>query len=58
MWYSQSMTVEPQNENEDTEFQLLGLPINDDSHALRSREPFELLVSQFVDELRNGKSHP
>ena len=55
MWYSQSMTGEPQNENEDTEFQLLGLPVNDDSHALRSREPFELLVSQFVDELRNGK---
>jgi len=39
----------------DTEFHLLGLPTNDDSHALRSREPFELLVSQFVDELRTGK---
>jgi len=42
-------------ENEDTEFQLLGLPVNDDSHTLRSREPFEVLVSQFVDELRQGK---
>jgi serine/threonine protein kinase len=42
-------------DNGDTEFQLLGLPTNDDSHALRSREPFELLVSQFVDELRTGK---
>ena len=41
--------------NEDTEFQLLGVPVNDDSHALRSREPFELLVSQFVEELRHGK---
>ncbi len=39
----------------DTEFQLLGLPTNDDSHALRSREPFELLVTQFVEELRTGK---
>lgn len=41
--------------NGDTEFQLQGLPTNDESHALRSREPFELLVSQFVDELRTGK---
>ena len=39
----------------DTEFQLLGLPTHDDSHALRSREPFELLVTQFVEELRTGK---
>jgi hypothetical protein len=49
------MNVPSSAENEDTEFQLLGLPVNDDSHALRSREPFELLVSQFVDELRHGK---
>ena len=32
------------------------MPVHDDSHALRSREPFELLVSQFVDELRHGKN--
>ncbi len=49
------MTFHSPAENEDTDFQLLGLPINDDSHALRSRDPFELLVSQFVDELRYGK---
>lgn len=49
------MTGEPSNDSDATDFQLLGLPVNDDSHALRSREPFELLVSQFVDELRNGK---
>ena len=49
------MNVPSPADNEDTDFQLLGLPVNDDSHTLRSREPFELLVSQFVDELRNGK---
>lgn len=42
-------------ENEDTDFQLLGLPVSDESHSLRSREPFEVLVSQFVEELRHGK---
>jgi eukaryotic-like serine/threonine-protein kinase len=51
------MSLPPPTDDSDTEFQLLGLPTNDDSHALRSREPFELLVSQFVDELRSGK-HP
>ena len=49
------MNVPSPAENEDTGFQLLGMPVHDDSHALRSREPFELLVSQFVDELRHGK---
>lgn len=49
------MSVPSPAENEDTEFQLLGVPVSDDSHVLRSREPFELLVSQFVDELRHGK---
>ncbi|MEZ6033886.1 MAG: serine/threonine-protein kinase [Planctomycetaceae bacterium] len=49
------MNVPSPAENEDTEFQLLGMPVSDDSHVLRSREPFELLVSQFVDELRQGK---
>ena len=49
------MNVPSPADNQDTDFQLLGLPVNDDSHMLRSREPFELLVSQFVDELRHGK---
>ncbi len=49
------MSVPSPAENEDTEFQLLGLPVNDESHSLRSREPFEVLVSQFVEELRHGK---
>ena len=49
------MNVPLPADNEDTDFQLLGLPVNDDSHTLRSREPFELLVSQFVDELRHGR---
>lgn len=40
---------------EDTDFHLLGLPSEDEGHALRSRVPFELLATQFVDELRAGK---
>ena len=40
--------------NEDTTFQLLGLPKVVDEHGLRSREPFEVLASQYVDELRKG----
>ncbi len=48
------MTDEPEG-SEDTEFQLLGLPLQDESHRLRSREPFELLASQFVEEIRTGK---
>lgn len=55
IWYAPRMNVPSPGDNEDTEFQLLGLPVNDDSHPLRAREPFELLVSQFVDELRHGK---
>ena len=39
----------------DFDFHLLGLPIAEDGHAVRSREPFELLVTQFVDELRKGE---
>lgn len=38
----------------DTDFQLLGLPTVSDDDALRSRVPFELLASQFVEELRQG----
>jgi eukaryotic-like serine/threonine-protein kinase len=43
------------HESEDTDFHLLGIPSEEDSHDLRSRVPFELLASQFVDELRTGK---
>lgn len=38
----------------DTDFRLLGVPIVSDDEALRSRVPFDLLASQFVDELRQG----
>ena len=41
---------------EDTSFHLLGIPSGDESHELRSRVPFELLASQFVEELRAGKN--
>ena len=40
--------------NDETGFQLLGLPAADDQSAQRARAPFELLVSQFVEELRRG----
>ena len=40
--------------NDETGFQLLGLPATDDESAQRARAPFELLVSQFVEELRRG----
>lgn len=38
----------------DTDFQLLGLPTVDENDAQRARIPFEVLASQFVDELRQG----
>jgi serine/threonine protein kinase len=41
----------------DSEFQILGLPEIDDPQGLRSRAPFEILASQFVEELRQGH-HP
>ncbi|MFM8475994.1 MAG: serine/threonine protein kinase, partial [Planctomycetaceae bacterium] len=41
-------------DNPDTDFQLLGLPTVSDDDTLRSRVPFELLASQFVEELRQG----
>lgn len=41
--------------NTDTEFQLIGFPQAVDEAGLRSREPFEVLASQFVDELRRGQ---
>lgn len=47
-------TIDPEK-SEDTDFQLLGVPAEDESSKLRSREPFELLASQFVEELRQGK---
>ena len=49
------MTANGREQSEDTDFHLLGVPSDDESHTLRSREPFELLVSQFVEELRAGK---
>jgi serine/threonine protein kinase len=42
------------SDNSETGFHLLGLPATDESHELRAREPFEVLVSQFVAELRAG----
>ena len=50
------MTASPaeSSENLDTDFQLLGLPTVSEDNALRSRVPFELLASQFVEELRQG----
>jgi serine/threonine-protein kinase len=41
-------------DNSETGFQLLGLPVVGDGEVLRAREPFELLASQFVEELRGG----
>jgi len=43
------------DEADNSDFQLLGIPSEDESHALRSREPFELLATQFVEDLRNGR---
>ncbi|MFO0977561.1 MAG: serine/threonine-protein kinase [Planctomycetaceae bacterium] len=40
---------------DDTEFQLLGLPTSDEDAELRARIPFEMLASQFVDDLRHGR---
>lgn len=39
---------------EDTGFQIVGLPEIVDTAGLRSRAPFEVLASQFVEELRKG----
>ena len=39
----------------DSEFQILGLPEIDDPLGLRSRAPFEILASQYVEELRQGQ---
>lgn len=41
--------------SEDTGFQLLGLPQPGREAELRARTPVELLASQFVEELRQGK---
>lgn len=54
----QSQVAEQNNNsgaNQDTEFQLIGFPRVVDTAGLRSREPFEVLVSQFVEELRQGQ---
>ncbi|MCA9037275.1 MAG: serine/threonine protein kinase [Planctomycetaceae bacterium] len=41
-------------EPEDTTFHLIGMPRVSDEKGLRSREPFEVLATQYVDELRKG----
>ena len=43
-----------ESEEENTGFQILGFPSSDEAAELRSREPVEILASQFVDELRSG----
>ena len=42
------------SDGDETGFQLLGLPAEDDESGQRARAPFEMLVSQFVEELRRG----
>lgn len=42
------------DENTDTDFVLQGLPEPVDESGLRSREPFEILATQFSEELRQG----
>jgi len=49
------MTQPAPDNFEDTDFHLLGIPIEDEGHSLRSRVPFELLASQFVEEIRTGQ---
>ena len=39
----------------DTEFELQGFPVHKGESDLRSREPVEILASQFVEELRSGQ---
>ncbi len=40
---------------EETGFELQGFPVHQGEADLRSREPVEILASQFVEELRQGK---
>jgi len=49
------MTDETEGNPEDTEFQLLGFPTSNDADGLRSRDPVEVLATQFAEELRAGK---
>lgn len=50
------MSSTPPDNSEETDFHLLGIPSEVEGHDLRARVPFELLASQFVEELRNGVS--
>jgi serine/threonine protein kinase len=43
------------DEEEDTSFELLGFPRSSDDADLRSRDPVEVLASQFAEEMRAGK---
>lgn len=42
--------------NEDFDFQLQGFPVHSEDQELRARQPVEILASQFVEELRQGKA--
>ncbi|APZ96876.1 serine/threonine protein kinase [Fuerstiella marisgermanici] len=42
--------------SEESGFQLIGFPTHEAVTELRAREPVEILASQFVEELRAGKS--
>jgi len=46
--------VTNESDSEETGFQLLGLPAEDEQSGQRARAPLEMLVSQFVEELRRG----
>lgn len=39
----------------DADFELQGFPVHEPETELRAREPVEILASQFVEELRQGK---
>ncbi|MCA9057601.1 MAG: hypothetical protein KDA85_03850, partial [Planctomycetaceae bacterium] len=44
----------PKDQDEETGFHLIGFPTATDADGLRARQPFEVLASQFVEELRQG----
>ena len=55
-WIPPMSSPEPHADDaEPCGFHLLGLPVSAEDHSVRSREPFEVLVSQFVEELRAGR---
>ena len=46
------------DEPEDDDVQLVGLPVADERHGLRSRLPIEILATQFADECREASRAP